>query len=139
MDDLRISRIRIFRQECGRGHEHTRRAVAALQRANLQKGDLQRVQLAVLRQPFDSGDVTACGRTRCDATRLGRLAVDEQRAGATLAVAATVLCAGESQFVAQDAQQGAVRVNRDRIHSVVDGQRYLHVHQDDPLSKSLAG
>src|SRR5689334_9594464 len=58
-----------------RGHHHPRGAVAALQPVMLVEGPLDRVELAVRREPLDRPDLRAVGLHGQDRAREGRLAV----------------------------------------------------------------
>src|SRR4029077_17727526 len=62
-------RRRVVEERHGR-HDHARRAVAALQAVLLPESLLQRMQLAVARQPFDRGDLRAVGLDGEDRARL---------------------------------------------------------------------
>src|SRR6185436_16740879 len=83
-----------------------RRAEAALDRARLQVGLLDRVQLVLARrQSLDRHDVTAFGLTGKDETGARQLAVEVHRAGPALALLAGVLRAGEREPLAQHVEQ----------------------------------
>ena len=88
------------------------RAVAALRRAELGEGVLQRVGQRAVGQAFDGHD----GRRRLvlDGQRQAgqdRLAVDQHGAGAALAELAAVLGAGQVEIFAQHLEQRLVDRN----------------------------
>src|SRR5262249_47539778 len=112
-----------------------RSAITALHRAALEKGFLQRVQLAVALEPFDRGDFFSFAvAKRCDA-RAGRLAVDEHSARAAASLAASILAAGEIELVAEDAQEAAFGIGLDAAFCSVD-QKFGAACHDQSLSKS---
>jgi len=82
------------------------RAVAALKAVMGDEGLLQGVQFAVRRQSFDGRDLGAVlhdgeGQAGNDAPP-----IDEHRAGAALAVVATLLGSGEIEIFAECVEQG---------------------------------
>src|SRR5689334_12817979 len=68
--DLLLARVLVRSEERARGHEHARRAEAALQAVLLGEALLDGVQLAALLQAFDRGDLRAVGLHREDRARL---------------------------------------------------------------------
>ena len=110
-------------QRLGR-HEHAWRAVAALRRAKLGKGVLQRVRRGAAGQAFDGQD--RGGRLVLDGqdqARKQRFAIDQDRAGATFAQLAAVFGAGQVEVFAQDFEQGLVDRDEDVEVLAVDVQR----------------
>ena len=71
------------------------RAIAALKTFMTHERALQRVQLVAFRETFDSGDFAAVVNHCERETRVDAPAVDEDRAGAALAVIAAFLRAGQ--------------------------------------------
>jgi hypothetical protein len=101
-----------FEQGCGREH-HARGAVPALKGALCEECLLDRVQRTVRGQALDRDQRPARnGIERRDA-RADRDPVGQDRACATLPLAAGRLGAGEAEFVAQDEQQRPRRVAGD--------------------------
>src|SRR5258708_5318426 len=91
-----FARIWIALEQIAGGHDHPRRAVAALQAVFVPEGLLHDVQLAVRGQAFDGRHLRAVGLDGEDGARLDGLAVDEDRAGAALAGVAADIGAGEA-------------------------------------------
>ena len=90
------------------GDDHAGRTVAALHRAHFEESFLQRMQLAVHFQAFDGGDLSAGGGTYFHAAGMGGQSIYQDRAGAALTFAATVLGSGQIEVIAQDAEQRSV-------------------------------
>src|SRR4026207_291814 len=74
--DLLLARVLVALEKRAAGHQHARRAEAALQRVLLGKAFLDRMELAALLQPLDGGDAAAVGLHREQSARLHRLAVE---------------------------------------------------------------
>ena len=72
------------------------------------------MQLPIFFQTFDRGDLLAGGATNLSNARTGRLSVEQDRAGAALPFAASVLAAGKAKIVSQDAEEtnGGIYVDR---------------------------
>ena len=85
----------------------------ALEGVRVQESLLERVEVSVRLDTFDGGDWLTGGDT--DGCTAGPHwgAIHENGAGAALAFAATVFGAGQVEFVAQDAEQGAFGVDGD--------------------------
>src|ERR1700686_4881924 len=100
--DVGFTGMRSLLQQAHARHDHSGRAVAALHGVSLDEGLLQGMKAAVLRQPFDGGDLFSfdLGDGR-DAGAHGR-AIDEYGACAAMAFATAVLAAGEIELVAED-------------------------------------
>src|SRR5687767_9986395 len=62
--DLLFGRARILPKQSASGHDHSGRAVAALQAVAFPESFLQRVESAVFRQALDGGDLGAVGLNR---------------------------------------------------------------------------
>src|SRR5262245_52521486 len=58
--------------------------------------------------------------------RRNRFSIEQDSARAALALAATILRAGELQVLPQDIEQGSLRVAVNRSHLSVDSQRDRH-------------
>jgi len=90
--------------EARRGHDHARRAEAALESLRLQESLLHRMQLAVLGQAFDGCDRAAGGAIGGEQARVYRVAVDQHGAGAAIAGVASFLHAETSELAQKRAQ-----------------------------------
>ena len=107
----RLGRFRIVVQQIDGGHDHARRAVAALQPVFFPEPFLQGVQLVALGKALDSDDLRAISLDGEDGAGLSAPTVDEHRTGATLARIASDVCAGEIELFAQEVHQ-----ERSRLH-----------------------
>src|SRR5258705_12325535 len=94
--DVGLGGLGVALEELGRGHDHPRRAEAALQAVLLPEPFLDRVELAVLRHPLDGRDLGAVDLHREERARLHRLAVQVNGAGAALAGVAPDMSPGET-------------------------------------------
>src|SRR6202035_3505246 len=103
------------------GHERVDVVVGRL-RVLVEPGLLHRVQLAVLRQRLDGGDLLGADRSDRDLARPRGDAVDVHGAGAALGDAATIFGAGQPDRVADDPEQWRVGFNVDVIRLSVDGK-----------------
>ena len=77
--DLLLGRVRIALQQGGRGHQEARCAEAALQAVLTPEGFLQGLQLAVLGQAFDGGQLAPIRLDGEQGARLDWSVVDEDR------------------------------------------------------------
>ena len=84
---------------------------------------LQRVQLAVLGQTLDRGDLGAVGLDGEDRAGLDAAAVDQHRARAALARVAADVRAGQQQLLAQEVDEEQARLDVALAHLAVDGHR----------------
>src|SRR5881296_275784 len=119
--DIRVARVRILRQQRGRGHDLSRLAIAALRHVFLDPRPLHGV-CAVLRETLDGGHALAGhGRHRQHArARGGALQVDGT--GAALRDAAAELGACEAERVAQHPKERGVGGDVDGLALAVDGK-----------------
>src|SRR5689334_22477476 len=97
------------------GHDHARRAVAALHGPGFQERFLQWVQLPVPFQSFDGDDLLACAIANRGSAGSRGFAIDRYRASTTAAFAAPVLGAAEVQIVPQHAEESARRVGLNAV------------------------
>ena len=119
--------------EQGLGGQHdARRAEAALRAAVLDERLLDGMQRRRRRQALDGDDVAARRFQRQHQAGVDGSAVDQHRAGAAVAVAATFLGAGEADAVAQQLEQRVARVGEHRALLAVDGagEERLHARAD---------
>src|SRR5262249_43687790 len=111
--------------QAGGGTDLAGSAVAALEGVMLDEGLLQRVKRASLRQAFDGRDPRAIVHNRQREARIDAPALEENGAGAALAVVAPLFRSGEVEIEAQRIEQRgpwcdcefalhAVDVKRDR-------------------------
>src|SRR6185312_5004234 len=101
--DRRLVEIRTFPiDEVDRGHDHSRRAEAALQTVIVLEGLLHRVQLAALSEALDCGHLRAVAARRQHRACLDRAAVDMDDTGAALRRVAPDMGAGQAQILAQE-------------------------------------
>ena len=96
--------LRIAFEQRRAGDQHAWRADAALGRAMLEEGRLQRRKLAV-GEAFDGTHRAAGNAGRRNQAGADRLVVQHHRAGAAIAGVTADLGAGEMQFVAQHRRQ----------------------------------
>ena len=81
-----------------RRHDHARRTEAALIPLRLQEGLLHRMRLAIRGQAFDRRDRTVFGAIGGKNAAMHRLAIDQHRAGATIARVTSFLHAEPSEL-----------------------------------------
>src|SRR5579862_9312810 len=117
-----VGRLRVGFEQRNRRHHHAALAIAALRHVEVEPGLLHRMQLAVLRQRLDGGDLlSADGADRHLAGARGD-AVDVHGAGAALGDAATIFGAGQADGVADDPEQRCVGFSVDVVGLSVDGK-----------------
>ena len=119
--DLVVGRERIFLDQIGRGHQHARRAEAALQGVMLVERLLQRVQLPMRAEALDRLDAAAVGLHREHQAGAHAVAVDQHRAGAAHAVLAADMGAGQPERVAQEIGEQQARLDRASAGGAVHG------------------
>ena len=96
------------------------RAIAALIAVMLDERGLHGVQVFRCTQPFDRLDLVALMHDRERQARIDPPPTHDDRAGAALAVIATLLGAGEMQMFAQRIKQRRPRVERDFARLAID-------------------
>src|ERR1051326_1080100 len=127
LDLLLVGLGHLIEQRLGRD-DLARRADAALEAAVLDEALLDRMELAVFREPLDGRDLAAVGENRGRDTRADHLAVHQHRAGAADADAAAFFRAGEPEIVAQKIDHHAIRVDFLLHFFSVDAQAYFFLH-----------
>ncbi len=105
-----------------RGHDHAGGAVAALEGLRVMEGFLDRMKPAIARQALDGRDLAALGAKRRHQTRMERLVVDMDRAGAAVAGVAALLDA-EHLEVAQEGAQALAGLRLGRTKMAVHFER----------------
>src|ERR671934_273475 len=127
--DLRLGQpVAVRAEELDAGHDHSRRAEAALERVALPERLLQRMQLAVARETLDRRDLAAVGQNRERGARLHREPVEVDRAGAANRRVAADLRPGEPEVVAEEVDEQRPRLDLRLVPDAVDGERYRY-HQ----------
>src|SRR5256886_16464475 len=126
--DLVLGRVRVLRQQVGRGHDEPGRAVAALQAVLVPEGLLDRVQLAIFGHALDRRQALALGLDGEHRAALHRLAVDVDRAGAALAGIAADVRACEPEVVTQVVHEQESRLDLMLVPAAVDSGRDLVFH-----------
>src|SRR6202020_282964 len=106
------------------GHDHTRRAEAALQAMIVLERLLHRVQLAVRGEAFDRSDLRAIAARREHRARLDCAAVDVDDAGPALRGVASDMRAGQAQILPQELHEQRPRIDIRRRRAAV------HRHRD---------
>src|SRR5580704_10019318 len=120
--DVFIGRLWIGFEQRHRRHDHAALAITALRHIEFEPGLLDRMQLSVLGNCFDRGDLLGADRSDRDLAGTCGDAVDVHGAGATLGNAATVFGAGESDGVADHPEQWRVGFNVYVVRLSVDGK-----------------
>ena len=118
--NFRFTRVRSLLQESNAGEDHSGSAITALHGVGLDEGFLQRMEAAVLRQPFDGGDFFARDLGHLRDAGAHRRAIDEHGAGSAVAFATAIFAAGEFQLVAEDPEQEAVGVQLEPVMRLID-------------------
>src|ERR671930_2012899 len=120
--------VAVRAEELDAGHDHPRRAEAALERMALPEGLLQRMQLAVVGETLDRRDLAAVGLDCEHGARLHGAAVEMDRAGAADRRVAADLRPGQAEVVAQEVDEQRPRLDLRLAPDAVDGERYRY-HQ----------
>jgi hypothetical protein len=117
-----LRRFRIALEQRLRAHDHAGDAVAALRGLVLDERALQRPGMLGGAEAFDRAHVARTDRGDRHQAREGRLAVDDDGAGAALAEPAAELRAVQVQVVAQRVQQRRGWIDVERVPHAVDGE-----------------
>jgi hypothetical protein len=113
----------VFVEQRFRRDEESRRAVAALRRAEIREGFLQRMQPAVARQPLHGRYRTAVAFDAQHEARQHGLAIEQHRARAAFPKFAAMFGAAQIQIFTQDLEQCFVGSECDLGRFAVHGQR----------------
>ena len=119
--DLVLGRLRVVVEQVDRLHDHARRAVAALEGVTLVEGGLHRVQLAVLGEPLDGGDLLAVRLDREHVAGLHAAAAQVHGAGAAVAGVAADHGPGLAEPFAQVVDEKRARFDVVGVLRSVDG------------------
>ena len=133
MANLLLGRLGIALQHLVRGHDHAGGTEAALQAVLLPEPLLDRVQVAVLGEALDRGDLDAVALHGEEVAGLHGLAVHEDGAGAALAGVAPDVGAGEPDQLANIVDEQESRLHFVAVRLAVDG--HLHWEFHDSSSK----
>lgn len=92
-------------------HDHSWCAVAALKRVVFDESFLDRVQLSVLRQPFDGRDVTAIRLHGEVKAGFDKFAVEQNGTGAAFTDDAADVSAGKADILAKEVREKQTRLD----------------------------
>src|SRR5665213_1477281 len=125
--DFGLARIGVSLQKRNRTHDQTGGAVTALHGVGIDKSRLDRVQATVGLKAFNRRDsFTLRGFERSNAGS-HRNIVQQHRACAALAFAATVLGAGQIEFIAEDIEERPIRAALQRSPDAVDHEIHISI------------
>src|SRR5689334_2359336 len=130
--DLLLARRRVALQHLAGGHDHARRAEAALQTVLLPEALLDGMQLTVLGQALDRGDLGAVGLHGEQGARLHRLAVHEDGAGAALAGVAADVGACQPDRLADVVDEQQARLHFVTLRLAIDRRLDWEFHARPP-------
>jgi hypothetical protein len=106
--DLVARGVRICIEQSFGGNENRGSAVAALRRAKVSEGFLQRVQRAIRAEAFNGDYFSSVALDSQEQAGEDRFAVEEDSAGAAFAQFAAMLRAGVVEIFAEDFEQGFI-------------------------------
>jgi hypothetical protein len=109
--DLTLGRLWVVVQQVDRGHDHARRAEAALQAVLLPEALLHRVELVVLGEALDRGHLRPIRLDSEDGARLCAASVDEHRARAALTRVAAHVRARQMELLAKEVDEQHPRLH----------------------------
>jgi hypothetical protein len=135
--DIGVGRLWLLLEQRSGRHDHSALTIAALRHVEVEPGLLHRVQLAVLRQGLDRGDILGADGTDGHLARARGDAVDMHGAGTAQGDPATVFGACESYRVAQYPEQGRIGLDIDIVGLVWWGMREFRFNQCDRKSYGL--
>jgi hypothetical protein len=122
--------------------DHSRSADSALRSSALQETLLDRVQLLAFsrtaREPFNGSDDRSLSLQNGNQAGVHQLPVEQDRAGAALALAAAFLGAGQVEILAQYIEQTLDRRRAYSLLFVIDGELYVsHIAPEKCSDKVL--
>src|SRR5271169_1822416 len=123
--DVVQRRLGLFFQQMAGAQNHSRSADAALRAAAFQKGCLQCAQLRTFGEALNRRKICARGLQRRYETAIDQLAVHQDGARTTFALAATFLRAGQPELLSQDIQQPLHGKNANGFRLAVYGKGKL--------------
>src|SRR5919197_53416 len=118
--------VAVRAEELDAGHDHPRRAEAALERVALPERLLERMELAAPRQALDGRDLAAVGLDCEHGARLHCAPVEMDRAGAADRRVAADLRPSEPEVVAEEVDEQRPRLDLRLVPDAVDGERYRY-------------
>src|SRR3546814_1101156 len=116
--DLIVAWVAVAFEQCSGGHQHARRAEAALYRIFSQEGLLQRM-VARRRQRLNGCDEAAFHRSDRDGAGAHRLAIGNDRACAAARIVAAIFRACKVRCVAQRPQQRRSEEHTSELQSLM--------------------
>ena len=123
-----------------RRNEHAWRAESALDATLIKEGGLKVAERLAVGKPLDRRDFRANGLQREVGARVDGTTVDHHHAGAALAVVATLLGTGQTDVVANRADECGVTLELDRIGHAIDGKCRCVLHCPEPfMNTGVAG
>src|SRR5712691_2740028 len=131
-----VGRRLVLSEERIAGHEHPRRAVAALQPVLGHEAFLERVEPAVLLEAFHRHDLFAPGLDREHRARLHGSAIEDDGAGSAVRRVAADVSAGEPEDVADQVDEQEARLDVGLVLLAVDGD--LDLHRAHPSQRTRA-
>lgn len=129
MNDLFASGIRICLQELDTGHDHSRRAEAALQRVALPKTCLNRMQFPVAAQAFDGRDVRAIRLNREHGAGFHRFSIQQDGARAAQARFASDVRPRQPAAVPKEMNQKQAGIDFMLVGRTIDADGYGRFHR----------
>jgi len=127
-DDIGFASLRVFVQHANNAEDHTRRAIAALERAFRKKGFLHGMKFVAVREAFDGGDLfVGYIADRSDARR-DAFSIHEHGASAALSFTAAIFRAGQLKFFSKNIEQWAFGIGSERAGLPVDGDGNSRIH-----------
>src|SRR5436190_4097789 len=118
--------VRLLLEQRHRSQDLPGLAVAALRNVELLPGKLDRMR-TISRQSFNGGDLSSDGAAGLHEARPHRDAIQEYGAGAALPDAATILCAGKTDRIAEHPQQWCLRFRVHGILNAIDEKSKCHI------------
>src|SRR5215204_4561797 len=120
LPNLVLAGARVGVEQVFRGHQHARRAVAALQRVGLTERLLERMQLAVAGETLNRLDRRPVGLDRKHHAALDGVAVVEDGTRAAVARVAADVCPGQIEVVADEVDEQPPRRDLALVQVAVD-------------------
>src|SRR5260370_1869042 len=125
MADLALGRVRVLRKQLPDGHDHARRAKAALQGMVLMESRLNRMQSATAgRESFDRRDRRTVRHHGENRAGFDRLSIDIDGAGAALRGVAADMGPCETEIVSKQMNQKLARFQRSGVTHAVNVDRH---------------
>src|ERR1700733_12510922 len=123
--DIGVGGMRLLREQCSCRHNLSGLAIAALRHLFSDPGLLDRME-TVCGKTFDGDDSLACRGCQGSLAGAGCGAVDVDGAGSAKSHAATVLCTGHIEQVAEHPEQGHLRIGLYGLLLIVDCEPKEH-------------